>query len=155
MFLTPSELNLIHVDADIILHSPEATQIEICYRVHEFQKVDPQPAFGIVDRRELTDEVIKCQHGCLQHLVKNRNAIDMQYGWLEVGDCVFFISTDIDLTEPIAGYRVAKGTLYIVDPNGVKWIPKPTVNEQEAKAYALAMIGDSQIMQTVFCSLER
>lgn len=153
MFLNASELGLIHKDVETILEGPESTSITIRYRTYDTTPPSSSvPAFNVEDDRPLDATAIEIPVNCLQYVVGERDLNILKYKIIEVGDCVFFLSKELNLLELRKDKPLADGTMRIIDPSGVEWIPNLKVGEK-AK-HLLEMIGDSQLMQVLFCTLE-
>ena len=141
-FLTSNEIALMKRDFALLLKSPEATTVVITYKVPTAPEVDA--TYGNVDAYLWTTKTKKSK--CIQKILTARDEKILAYGILEIGDCILYLPSDLDLT--IDEYSSAVFTIVNID-----WIPVP----RKQKAFYASLvyrIGDSQISEVIPCKIK-
>lgn len=143
MFLTPEENALMKLDFQQLLEASDAVNVTITYQV----PADPvviDPVYGTVEGDEWTTKTIKAT--AIQQFVKVRDYAIRQWGILELGDCIFWFSEDLDLSN--INYDTA-----VFETGGVHWKPVPSGDLQKSSHYAIFRTQIGQIGQVIPCKL--
>lgn len=141
-FLTASEIGVMKSDFAELLNSPEATNVTITYKVPVDPEVDP--AYGTTDAYTWQTKTKKSR--CIQKIVTARDEKILAFGILEIGECVLYLPTKLDLS-------VDEYSSMIFTIVNVEWVPVP----RDRKAfynYLAYRIGNEQISEVVPCKLK-
>ena len=153
-FLTASEVTLIKKDWDTALAGPESNDITLEY--YEYDSTDPSDVdevYGTEDRDRLATPVTHPIRA-MQVIVDPRELQVIGSEILEIGDSIFYIHRDVDLTEPKSGQPAIPGSLIFIDPGSVRW--EPVLQDLENFERNLCVrIGNQRICQAIPCKLER
>lgn len=148
--LMPAEINQIKRDYSDVLKSPEATTVTLKWlslAATASQEVDPiyGTPLGDINPQEQSLGV-----RVLQHILKPNDLKTYPFAHAEVGWCVFFFPSSLNLDEPKEDLPAVNNTLYIVDPDGSKW--EPHLHEEGPKSHHLIFrLGEEQVGQYVLC----
>jgi len=145
-FLSSSEITLIKNDWAILLNSPEATTITFEYSIGSGQ--DEDSAFETSDYDSISTQSFTGK--AIQHIVKPRDEDLLKWGIIEVGDAIFYTSTDYDLSPS----GIIQGSLDIIDCNGTTYKPVPR-KEKNFYDYLITRLGSGQLAQVVPCKIKK
>lgn len=143
MFLTPEENALMKLDFQQTLESSDPVNLIIRYQVPN-EPVVVDPVYGTVDAAGWVDKTIETT--AIQQFVKPRDYAIRQWGILEVGDCIFWLSEDLDVSK--VDFDTA-----VFETGGVHWKPVPSGDLQKASHYAIFRTQIGQIAQVIPCKL--
>lgn len=154
-FISGVERRTIKSDYEQGIRSPEAQRVTLVYRVYKASAPSVKdPVYDNVEDREEEPEDKKVPGTpCYQQIVNMRTIKEYAVGFVEVGDCIFWFSTSLDLNEPVEGDAMVPGSFYIEDALGNTWIPK--LQEAERKKQNLLLLeGSLQVGQPLMCMVK-
>lgn len=155
-FLNRQEMNLIESDARKIFKSIEATPVTLHYSVYSTTGApnSPDPVYPDVNSRSVNPITQTKNVNCMQKVVSERDYMVLRFGFLEVGDCMFYFPLDIDFTNISGTENVVENSIVIQDPAGIRWQPKKV--DLEGIGHQLGyMVDDTQLAQFVPAILEK
>lgn len=142
-FMSAREVNLMRSDFEQNLLSAEAINVTLQYYVQ-------LNANGEVS----TDPILKHNVRAMQKPIKLRDLQNLKDRILEVGDCIFYFSTSLNLNEPVLDSPMAQGTLKVIDPSGLVWSPR-VIDGGEASRFLTFHTMNFQLGQALICKLEK
>lgn len=144
-FLTGVEAALVKRDYECMLMSScHSSVITGEYKIPTSPVVDD--VYKIVDASSWTAYAFTGH--ALQKIVTQQDERLLAMGIVEVGDCIFYLSTELDLEQ---GYPE---TLELIDPGEQRWIPNLR-RQGEAQRYLLHRLGETQVAQVLPCRLKK
>jgi len=142
MFLASQEALLIKKDFRDILAAYDAVDVLVRYKIPVNPVVDP--VYGHVSADSWQDAEIETT--ALQQFIKPRDMAILSWGFLTVGDCIFYFSEDLDLS--IVDFDTG-----ILVTGGVEWVPVTGGDLKAANEYAIFRMQIGQVAQVVPCKL--
>lgn len=143
-YLSGFEVELIVRDFECLLTGCEASTI-----TGEFaEPVSPvvDDVYGITDATSW--DMSHFTGKAIQKILNEFDEKSLGFGILKAGDCIFYLSTSLDLSE---GHPQ---TFEIIDPGGLRWVPVP--REQNVyQHYLIHRIAQTQVAQVVPCRLKK
>jgi len=153
--ITPFEANLIRRDWEAMLHSPEASKVDLKYHAtlgpgmqpstDQVYKVDTTPYGPLV-----TVECIPC----IIQIVNDRNLRILSFGIVEAGDAILYFSETLNLSEPVKGHVAVPDTFHFFDAIGNEWTPV-LKDAGPLKRHLGMEFGQQAIAQVVPCTLRK
>ena len=143
--MTPLHIRQMQVDFARLLASPEASDFRAIILTMQGAVLDA--VFGMVDATSGVASAVMTGR-CIQQIVKPRDKQILEWGILEVGDCILYLSNDMDLT------LTENQSIYFVDPSNVEWTPVP-VTVKGFENYLYTRLGNSQLGQVIACTLKK
>jgi len=108
-----------------------------------------------VDRRlQNPDPVTVPNVRCLQKILSARDVKSLATQLMEVGDCIFYFSTNQNLKEPQLNQPVIDGSMVFIDPSGIRWVQKAP-EKTELYHSLILRLGATQLGQPIPCKLEK
>lgn len=135
-------------DFEANLRSPEASDVILRY-YSTGQPSNPEEPYHS-DGAPLLPDPIDLTIRSLQKIIGPSNVKGVHSTLFEIGDCIFYFSTSVNMEEPVSGMHVAEGTIQFIDPSGMEWSPKPIQNLDEKKLRTFHL-GNLQYCQAVLC----
>lgn len=152
-FMSGVERTMIVRDFEQVIKSPEAHRVTLVYRRYKTASASvPDPVYGGEDREEEPEPRRVLKVPCLQQIISARVLKTYPEGFLEVGDCIFWFSKNLDFEELVIGDLMVPESLYIEDVLGNAWEPKLHAAERERENLVL-LEGNLQVGQPIKCRL--
>lgn len=142
-FLRSNEIAQIRRDFANLIAGAEGTPITIRYRssisgatwddTYE-EWVGGTPTYSTISTR------------CLQYHINERDKDLLEFAFVKMGDCLFTISSSVDLTD--------LEDVTIIDPDGVVWVPV-VVPTRALGEYIDVRLGSVEVAQTLLTRLQQ
>jgi hypothetical protein len=143
-FLTKAEMNGMTGDFRQLLRSPESCDIEFQFRVPG-GTVTKDAVYGNTTATTWSRGNLPCR--AVQEIVKPRSVQILEWGILEVGDCIFYIDQDVDLTV------IRQQQDVVIMCNNQTWVPQ-IAKLKSFENFLIMRFGNGQIAQVIAAKLK-
>lgn len=146
-FLSASNARLIKRDFKLILAGPGAVDIALLKSVITGGAYNP--AYRVYEN--FSGNVVEAQLKAIVEFIKPFNRVILDFGILQVGDCIFY--TDPDITKNLINLTANVDTTnYLIrDSFGVIWTPKLT-DAVGFNSYLRNRVGNLDYSQVIPCT---
>jgi hypothetical protein len=152
-FFTAGEIRTIIHDFKHLTEHPEAHQIEIRYKYWTTAPVTENPIYHYENGIASVD-FIRINYKCVHQVVNETDSDILEFRIAKVGDSIFYLFGNVDLSMPDGEHSSVIESLVITDEVGVEW----NVNikqTQNALKYFRMLIGSRDYATIIIAELMR
>jgi len=142
MFLRAQEARLMKLDFRNALKAADGVDVLIRYKIPTNPVEDP--VYGHIGADSWQDAEIPTR--AIQKFVGPRDMATLSWGFLTVGDCIFYFPEDLDLS-------VVDFDTGVIVTGGIEWIPVTGGDLKASSEYAIFRTHIGQIAQVIPCKL--